>query len=127
MILYFLNDFLKTFPWKPVKVREVHCSKLFAGDQMEIERAWAIQQNQSLPEISAEELLSLKNNCSDFKQKFGFITSPLTEEEERFPIAYSILAFKTPVQVRIVGIKTSVQVSILMFTSPVLVNNVLIC
>ena len=33
-------------------------------------------------------------DCDSFKRSRGYITSPLTQEEEEFPIAYSLLVFK---------------------------------
>ncbi|RUS84602.1 hypothetical protein EGW08_007629 [Elysia chlorotica] len=38
--------------------------------------------------------LNATKNCERFKWSRGYITSPLTQEEEEFPLAYSILVFK---------------------------------
>ena len=38
--------------------------------------------------------LNATQNCEMFKWSRGYINSPLTQEEEEFPIAYSILVFK---------------------------------
>ncbi|RUS84603.1 hypothetical protein EGW08_007630 [Elysia chlorotica] len=38
--------------------------------------------------------LNATKNCESFKWSRGYITSPLTQEEEEFPLAYSILVFK---------------------------------
>ena len=38
--------------------------------------------------------IRLTKNCTEFKLRRGYFTEPLSEEEARFPIAYSILMYK---------------------------------
>ena len=85
------------FPWTPVIETRVDCSKLFSGDEAELERANSVVPAQA---VSAKVIASTAATCPTFKEKFGFITSPLRDEERDFPIAYSILTFKDAEQVR---------------------------
>ena len=37
---------------------------------------------------------NLHHSCDQYKRLRGYITSPLSEEEEKFPIAYSLVIYK---------------------------------
>lgn len=92
----------KTFPWKPFKVAEVDCARLFSGDEEEFNHSIKIVDK--LPRIpTMESISSLAKNCSVFRKENGFIMSSLTKEERKFPIAYSILVFKDAYQVLFSG------------------------
>ncbi|XP_025102191.1 beta-1,3-galactosyl-O-glycosyl-glycoprotein beta-1,6-N-acetylglucosaminyltransferase-like isoform X2 [Pomacea canaliculata] len=85
----------KTFLWKPHKVKEVDCAKLLTGNAEEFTHSEG-----TLPAPpTVEDIGKLAKNCSTFQQEYGFIMSSLTEEEENFPLAYSILVFKDAYQV----------------------------
>ena len=89
-----------SFPWKPVKVKEVDCRKLFAGDSDELKKALTIQNTTSVG-LQPTEITQKAKNCKEFIREFGFVTDPLTEEEKSFPIAYSVLLHKEAEQVRV--------------------------
>ena len=40
--------------------------------------------------IEEETYLQWTKNCEDFKEKRGYIQVPLTQEEEEYPLAFSI-------------------------------------
>ena len=84
------------FSWKPAKETQVDCSKLFSGDKAEQKRAGQVAPAEAL---TAKNITSLATTCRTFKENFGFITSPLTDEERDFPIAFSIVTFKDAEQV----------------------------
>ena len=77
-----------------LRVREVNCGKLMMGDQCEQEKA-DIYQTQC-PKIvrSDKEIYSEALNCSKFLSDCRYIRKPVSEEEAKFPISYSILLFK---------------------------------
>lgn len=83
-----------------MKVKDVDCKKLFAGDPNELKKALAIQ-NSTLVSLEPKEITRKARNCRQFRRDFGFITDSLTKEERHFPIAYSILLHKQAEQVRI--------------------------
>lgn len=76
--------------------------KLFAGDKEELIRSREIKSTSPVPE--AETIRMMVRNCGDFQQEYGFIMSSLTEEEENFPIAFSILVFIDAYQVRLFSV-----------------------
>lgn len=76
--------------------------KLFAGDKKELIRSREIKSTSPAPE--AETIRMMARNCGDFQQEYGFIMSSLTEEEENFPIAFSILVFIDAYQVRLFSV-----------------------
>ncbi|XP_070202943.1 beta-1,3-galactosyl-O-glycosyl-glycoprotein beta-1,6-N-acetylglucosaminyltransferase-like isoform X2 [Littorina saxatilis] len=86
----------ESFPWTPSKESHVDCSKLLAGDGEELNRTNRLLLDVSVSETTISEMAAV---CPQFRQRLGFITSPLTEEEREFPIAFSILTFKDAEQV----------------------------
>ncbi|KAL8573981.1 hypothetical protein ACOMHN_029428 [Nucella lapillus] len=86
------------FKERAVKVKEVDCLKMFQGDKTELERAVALEH---LPTNLSPDtyILKVASNCSNFRHHFGFIMESLTEVERHFPIAFSVLAFKSAAQV----------------------------
>ena len=77
-----------------VRVEGINCAALIAGDEEEKSRA----KNRTVhyPKKAYSNLYYLKasRNCTEFIQSRGYIMSTMTEEEEEFPIAYSILAYR---------------------------------
>ena len=82
------------------RVPHINCGKLFAGDSKERDIALEYQRirNESMS-VSALELIRQTANCEQFKQERQYLTSPVSREEEEFPIAYSILLYKDTGQV----------------------------
>ncbi|CAG5122440.1 unnamed protein product [Candidula unifasciata] len=78
---------------RQVKVPGVDCAAIFEGSKNETDAARAMTRNVSSP-ISDACYLNITENCDDFKKQRGYIMSSLTDEEEQFPIAYSILVYK---------------------------------
>ena len=84
------------FPGKPIKVPDVDCSKLFAGDKEELQRVKVIERAK-VPDINVTN--DVKRGCDAFLDNHGFVTSSLTAAERDFPIAYSMLVYKDAAQV----------------------------
>ncbi|CAG5115950.1 unnamed protein product [Candidula unifasciata] len=75
------------------KVPSVNCHALFNDSQRDIEFARNVTKNITSP-ISDLAYLSLTADCRAFVTSRGYILSPLTKEEEDFPLAFSMLTFK---------------------------------
>ncbi|KAH9504513.1 Beta-1,3-galactosyl-O-glycosyl-glycoprotein beta-1,6-N-acetylglucosaminyltransferase [Bulinus truncatus] len=73
---------------------DVRCDKLLKDDHDEMERAKNVVQTVNKQLISNEFYLNLTEDCNEFKLSRGYITCPLTTEEEQFPIAFSLVVFK---------------------------------
>ncbi|KAK7486325.1 hypothetical protein BaRGS_00022495 [Batillaria attramentaria] len=91
----------KVFPWKPIKVTEVDCSKVFSGDKTELRKAVQRENgtSQDYVGMNNSEVLRLARTCDQLKRERTFINSSLTEEESNFPLAYSIMVYKAADQV----------------------------
>ena len=77
---------------------DTDCSKLFAGEKQELERAKNISRRK-IPDSDVMD--EVQKGCYVFRTNNGFITSSLTAAEMNFPIAYSIVVFKDAAQVRL--------------------------
>ena len=82
-----------------LRSKEINCAALFNGDNQELSRAR--EKIRLRPKVPMTEMdyLSASRNCSEFVHKRGYIMSSMTKEEENFPIAYSILAYRNMEQV----------------------------
>ena len=83
-----------------IKVREISCAKLFKNDKQELQNAERLQNEQ--PKVPIPELHFTKSalhNCQKFKDQYQFTQYPLSEEEETFPLAYSLVVYKDIEQV----------------------------
>lgn len=90
------------FPFfsRPTTVRQISCSKLFEGNTRELLKAEIMMtkvKKTYYPIIDYTRLLD-RNHCSNFIQSRGYVTDTLTDKEENFPIAYSILLYRNPEQ-----------------------------
>ena len=74
------------------RVTAVDCRLILEGDEEEIRKAESLERVSQL--VSDENLTEIANNCTEFVTRYGYITDPLSKEEEDFPIAYSILTYK---------------------------------
>ena len=82
-----------------VKAQGANCEALFNGDRQEIEKAYAYQKANPKVPVPDEEYIKITQNCKGYIKERGFITDSMTEEEENFPLAYSLLVFKDLEQV----------------------------
>lgn len=76
-----------------VKVAGVNCSALFNGSQKENATMTTATKNLD-PPINDRSYPNLTADCQHFIASRGYIMSSLTQEEEDFPLAYSIIAMK---------------------------------
>lgn len=88
---YFRNDYLFSVDRK---VKEVSCSSLIKGDKGEITRAENISTKYPKVSIPPKKYIQKAENCSAFVKDRGYIIDSLTEVENNFPIAFSILMYK---------------------------------
>ena len=69
------------------------CSAIFSGNDTAITRAKETDFRDPV------DLLAVTKNCKEFKRSRGYMTECTSAEEERYPIAYSVLMYKDPEQV----------------------------
>ncbi|CAG5125274.1 unnamed protein product [Candidula unifasciata] len=74
------------------QVKEVSCSAIFNASEKEISKAKRITKRVG-NSISDEKYINLTYNCTSFIAQRGYIMSSLTEEEENFPLAFSISTY----------------------------------
>ena len=77
----------------------VNCKKILAGDPREIKRGLGIMEETIKVPRYEEIYQKMFENCDEFKKTRGFITVPLTKEEENYPLAFSIAMYKDIEQV----------------------------
>lgn len=73
----------------------VDCSRVFAGDKKEIRKA---KTTTNFKEIPDKQYRLLTKDCQNYRRR-GYLTKPVNEEEEQFPIAYIIQIYKELVQI----------------------------
>ena len=78
-------------------VKQYNCGEIFANNKTELGRALKYRRNTSL----RDELYykTATKNCTQYIIDQGYITEPLNEEEELFPLAFSILMYRDVEQV----------------------------
>ncbi len=76
-------------------VKKIDCQALLSGQKDVVEQAKQImnQREHTKVPIYEEMYLEWTQDCDSFKLQRGYVTVPLTLEEERFPIAFSIAMF----------------------------------
>lgn len=79
--------------------RDINCRQLFDGNATEHRLAMERMKNLPLKQIQPNVYLNKTRHCVKYINETGYISSSLTEEEENFPIGYSILVFKDIQQV----------------------------
>lgn len=72
----------------------VNCAAILANRSEELAKAQEIMSKKPKVPIYEETYMGWTKNCDDFKHKRGYIQIPLTQEEEMFPLAFSISMFK---------------------------------
>ena len=77
------------------RVDKINCKALLAGNNEEMFLAKDIVNKREFTKVpvSEETYLEWTQNCASFKTNRGYITVPLTMEEQQFPIAFSISMF----------------------------------
>ncbi|CAG5122437.1 unnamed protein product [Candidula unifasciata] len=76
-----------------VKVPVLDCAAIFKGSINATVAAKHVLSNISVP-LSDSFYLNLTEDCDVFQKQRGYIMSSLTDEEEQFPIAYSLMVYK---------------------------------
>lgn len=76
-----------------VKVEAVSCAKLFQGDSEEQNKADSYHKWHFPSNIKDQQLFREAQNCAAFLSGRQYLLKPASEEEARFPLAYSILLF----------------------------------
>ena len=85
----------------PRDYKKVDCAGVFLDNDLAvtsaINRAEKMAANrQVISRKMVAKLSQMSKNCSSFLKDYGFITRDLSNEEREFPIAFSIIAYKTP-------------------------------
>lgn len=81
------------------RVEVANCARLFSGDERELLRAEAYQRSNPKHKSPDAAYIRTVSNCEQFLRNRKYVTSPVTAEEEEFPIAFSLLVFKDMEQV----------------------------
>ncbi|XP_061192186.1 beta-1,3-galactosyl-O-glycosyl-glycoprotein beta-1,6-N-acetylglucosaminyltransferase-like [Saccostrea echinata] len=90
---------IKHVPEALNKQRDVHgvsCRLLFEGNIDEIQKSVRLKKSQK-----SDSIRNQTRDCQKFVKTRGYINDTLSEEEMMFPIAYSIMAYKSPEQFEI--------------------------
>ncbi|KAM4036291.1 beta-1,3-galactosyl-O-glycosyl-glycoprotein beta-1,6-N-acetylglucosaminyltransferase 3-like [Anomaloglossus baeobatrachus] len=78
---------------RPRDQGELNCSKIIKGDSDAVQQG--LQLNAALKGkykyLKEEDFINITHNCQHFKHLRKYITIPMSEEEEDFPIAYSMV------------------------------------
>ncbi|XP_044302332.1 beta-1,3-galactosyl-O-glycosyl-glycoprotein beta-1,6-N-acetylglucosaminyltransferase [Varanus komodoensis] len=72
----------------------INCSKILQGDQQEIEKVKLELLTVSFrksPKLTSNDYINMTQDCDSFIKKRKYIMEPLSKEEAKFPIAYSIV------------------------------------
>lgn len=72
------------------RVTSVDCSAVFNNDEREIQRAKSMPFERN----NFDKYVNMTDNCESFIKSRGYIMHHLTEEENNFSIAYSILMYR---------------------------------
>jgi hypothetical protein len=85
-------------PTPEIRTTMVDCAALFVGkDQhpMSVQRAKRLSASNIISSryLSAKEIYQETQDCPSFIAQRRYVTSPITEEEAEFPIAYSIVMY----------------------------------
>ncbi|XP_070195494.1 beta-1,3-galactosyl-O-glycosyl-glycoprotein beta-1,6-N-acetylglucosaminyltransferase 4-like isoform X1 [Littorina saxatilis] len=84
---------------RAVHVEAVDCKAVIEGDKEQLEKAYKVEREQAKSIENDTSITLAARTCSSFVQRYGFINDSLTDMEETFPIAFSILTYKDAAQV----------------------------
>ncbi|KAK2158182.1 hypothetical protein LSH36_175g05028 [Paralvinella palmiformis] len=87
------EELLRMLP--QINTHGVDCSRIFLGDDEEIKKAQSITKVRTIPD---RNFLTLARNCTSYRRR-GYMTKPVSDEEERYPIAYVVHIYKDLVQI----------------------------
>lgn len=90
---YAVNGSLQGFFGSAKRVSNVDCSLLFENDLNEIKNVRKMNTIQPSPLLCQQT-----KNLDHFISSRGYMTDSLSDEEKHFPIAHSILVYKSPEQ-----------------------------
>lgn len=76
-----------------VQVEGIDCPAIFEGSKNETERAKSKATKIGTP-FPDNYYLKATVDCAEFQRQRGYIMSSLTEEEEEFPLAFSMIVYK---------------------------------
>ncbi|XP_059144076.1 beta-1,3-galactosyl-O-glycosyl-glycoprotein beta-1,6-N-acetylglucosaminyltransferase-like [Physella acuta] len=76
------------------KVNQANCKAIFTGNKTNIDEGIRQANETKHPLLSNSFYLNLTENCDLFKLTRGYVTCLMTQEEQEFSIAFSILVFK---------------------------------
>ncbi|XP_064643375.1 beta-1,3-galactosyl-O-glycosyl-glycoprotein beta-1,6-N-acetylglucosaminyltransferase 3-like isoform X2 [Lineus longissimus] len=80
----------------PILKRRIQpfCEGLFKQDEKVIDDAYEYMRSYERQSITDDGYISKTRDCPSFIQERGYIMKPLSQEENDFPIAYSMLMYK---------------------------------
>ncbi|KAL3870458.1 hypothetical protein ACJMK2_038521 [Sinanodonta woodiana] len=78
----------------PSTVSLISCRKLFDGDPVEMNTTYKLMENLAHNDIKDMKYINLTQSCSSFRTMRRYITNPLDDVEESFPLAFSIVMYK---------------------------------
>ncbi|GAB1602867.1 beta-1,3-galactosyl-O-glycosyl-glycoprotein beta-1,6-N-acetylglucosaminyltransferase-like isoform X1 [Argonauta hians] len=78
---------------------KIDCQKVANGDKNELNKSIQIQKKMKYIHLPKNYFRNLTKKCNYFKTSRGYITNPLSNEELKFPLAYSIIIYKDTKQV----------------------------
>ena len=77
------------------RLRHVDCAAMFRGDRAAIDRGREYVKTHARRPLSSDHYLAMAANCTGFRHARGYVTRPLSLEENDFPITFSILMYKS--------------------------------
>lgn len=96
----FFRKYSNTDDVPDVEIGEVSCQKLFMNNEVEMEVASKYHEvfTNNQRSLSTKKIKSLSTNCANYRKERQYMMKPATQEEEEFPLAYSILMYTDPGQ-----------------------------
>ncbi|XP_059176600.1 LOW QUALITY PROTEIN: beta-1,3-galactosyl-O-glycosyl-glycoprotein beta-1,6-N-acetylglucosaminyltransferase-like [Physella acuta] len=76
------------------RVEEANCKAIFSGNKDDVDEGVHKANVTKRSLKSNGYYLNLTENCDVFKNARGYVTCPMTREEEEFPIAFSLVVYK---------------------------------
>ena len=73
--------------------KSVNCQAILDGDPGEMQKAQKVMEKRDKIPILEETYESWFKDCETFKRNRGYVTVPLTKEEEEYPLAFSIAIY----------------------------------
>ncbi|XP_028319134.1 beta-1,3-galactosyl-O-glycosyl-glycoprotein beta-1,6-N-acetylglucosaminyltransferase 4-like [Gouania willdenowi] len=73
----------------------INCSAIYDMDLVEVEKSLWIRRQRVVEEVSDEALAELTSDCSSFLKIRGYENVCFSEEEQLFPLAYSLVVHKS--------------------------------